>query len=372
MPEKESHVPITVVHVAERYSGGVATFVKMLAQTQSKDPRFATVHVLADLRFSPVPENTPGVKIHQYKSSRNPLQLLAVAIRVNKILRDIQPDVVLAHSSFPGAYTRIIKQQWPIVYCAHGWSFAQSASKIKSFAYGLAERLLAFRTAAIVNVSTFEQQEALKVGIPKKIQHTILNGLPDKNLESRPRFVANQSQINLGFIGRIDPKKGVDRLLRIFRDHRLNNMKLWVIGGRADELNATSISGNIEFVGWIPNAEIDSHIRQLDAIIVPSRWEAFSLVALEAMRAERAVIAGRIGGLQELVSENETGIFVDMDDPDHMYLALSSLTKARLRCLGKNGRKKFEEKFTWRQCYDSWADLIARVSSGSRQKKPTL
>jgi glycosyltransferase involved in cell wall biosynthesis len=367
----EPLAPITVAHVVERYSGGVATFVKLFAETQSKDKRFATVHVLADLRFSPNFQDVEGVTVHPYESSRRPWQILGVANNVNSILREIRPDIVVAHSSFPGAYTRIRRPEWPIIYCAHGWSFSQSASKIKSFLYGIAERLLAFRTAAIVNVSNFEQRQATKIGIPDDIQHVILNGLPDIRCDVPLRFKVDRSQLNFGFIGRIDPKKGMDRLLHAFQDIRLEKINLWIIGGRADTIkDAPFVTENIQFVDWIPNFEIDSHIRQLDALIVPSRWEAFSLVALEAMRAGRAVIASRTGGLQELIQEGENGIFVNIDDVEKMRAVLLSLTKQQLSDLGRQGRKMFESKFMWARCYDVWVDLIIGLASDKRDGRP--
>ncbi|MFI4941236.1 MAG: glycosyltransferase, partial [Burkholderiales bacterium] len=308
-----------------------------------------------------------GVIVHGYKSSRKLWRIIGVANGINRILREIRPDIVVAHSSFPGFYTRYRRRHWPIIYCAHGWSFSQSENPVKKLLYKKMEQFLAARTAAIVNVSAFEREQAIKFGISPDIQYTILNGLPDTRCDVPLRFVVDRSHINFGFIGRIDPKKGMDRLLRAFQDIRLNKVKLWIIGGRADAMkDVLVVTENIQFIDWIPNFEIDSHIRQLDALIVPSRWEAFSLVALEAMRAARAVIANRTGGIQELVLEGENGIFVNMDDLEETRSILLSVTKKQLSDLGREGRKLFEAKFTWASCYDNWSNLIIRIASNAR------
>ena len=365
--------PITIAHVVERFSGGVATFVKLLAESQSKDGRFAAVHVLADLRFSVNHQDIEGVIVHTYESSRKPWRIIGVANGISRILREIQPDIVVAHSSFPGFYTRYRRHHWPIIYSAHGWSFSQSKNPVKKLLYKKMEQFLAARTAAIVNVSAFEQEQAIKFGISPDIQCIILNGLPDTRCDVPLRFAVDPSQINFGFIGRIDPKKGMDRLLHAFEDIRLNKVKLWVIGGRADVMNNVPVvTKNIQFIDWIPNFEIDSHIRQLDAVIVPSRWEAFSLVALEAMRAARAVIANRTGGLQELVLEGKNGIFVNMDDLEETRSILLAVTKKQLSELGREGRKIFEAKFTWARSYDNWSNLIIQIASNARRRNAPI
>jgi glycosyltransferase involved in cell wall biosynthesis len=366
----ESLAPITIAHVVERFSGGVATFVKLLAETQSKDGRFAAVHVLADMRFSANHQDVGGVIVHAYESSREPWRIIGVANGINRILREIRPDIVIAHSSFPGFYTRYGRHCWPIIYCAHGWSFSQSKNPVKKLLYKKMEQFLASRTDAIVNVCAFEREQAIRAGIPNEIQHTILNGIPDAPIETQLRFVVDSTDINLGFIGRIDAKKGVDRLLRACGGSELKGLKLWIIGGGADAA-APKVAGampNVRFIDWIPNHEIDSHIRQLDAVIVPSRWEACSLVVLEAMRAGRAVIATRVGGLPELVREGDTGLFIDVDDVESARATLQSLTKENLRRLGLQGRRTFESKFTWLQCYRGWDTTIKLILRRSDRK----
>jgi len=80
-------------------------------------------------------------------------------------------------------------------------------------------------------------------------------------------------------------------------------------------------------------------------VVVPSRWEGFGLVALEAMRSGCAVLATRVGGLPEVVDEGVTGALFAPDDSDALVHLLVSLTETRLAEMGAAGRRRFEALF---------------------------
>ena len=83
-----------------------------------------------------------------------------------------------------------------------------------------------------------------------------------------------------------------------------------------------------------------------DVVIMPSRWDGFGLVAIEAMRNSKPVIVSNRGALPELIKNNENGYIFDMDNLNSLILILSKLNKSDLKILGKNARKSFLKNFS--------------------------
>ena len=81
--------------------------------------------------------------------------------------------------------------------------------------------------------------------------------------------------------------------------------------------------------------------RAFDAIVLPSRWEAFGLVAVEAMRNARPVLVSNRGALPELVIDGYNGLVFDMDDPNGLAQALDRVATLDLARMGDNARAVF-------------------------------
>lgn len=122
----------------------------------------------------------------------------------------------------------------------------------------------------------------------------------------------------IGYIGRLTKEKGIDDLLHAFALLRMRNKDagLFVVGGaavrsRIPELalltERLSISDAVRFLGPIPNERVALAFQAADVIAVPSHYEAFGLVALEARATGTPVVASDVGGLRELVSPENGG-----------------------------------------------------------------
>jgi lipopolysaccharide/colanic/teichoic acid biosynthesis glycosyltransferase len=366
--------PLIVAHVVEGCQGGVGTAVKHLIEEQKRDPRIGAIHLVADPdRLGEMLSNVPATP-HWYKSSRAAHKIIQTSRCIDNKLRVIKPDVVYLHSTFSGIYGRLggrAKKSWVTVYCPHGWAFSQSVSLPERLAYAAAERILARRADAIVSVSRHEEQEAIRYGVRHSQHRVIRHGIPANRNAIARAIVHDEDRVNLLFIGRFDRQKGLDLLLDAWADPRLNNVHLWLIGDATlgNEIKIPCLP-NVHSLGWIKHEEIDSYIQSFDAIIVPSRWEAFGLVALEAMRNGRAVIASRIGGLQELVIDSVNGILFESGDRDALIKAVTQLDKPRLAKMGEMARDVFHAGFEWSSCYDQWKKLTEDVVIRSRPQAP--
>jgi D-inositol-3-phosphate glycosyltransferase len=189
------------------------------------------------------------------------------------------------------------------------------------------------------------------------------------------------------FVGRMDPLKGLDTLLQAVC--KLNDLEpelvkglcMAVIGGDADE-NGAGFNNELEcldklkdeaglrdlviFLGSRAQDTLPYYYSAAEVCVVPSHYESFGLVALEAMACGTPVIASRVGGLQLTVEDGVNGFLVPVGDADalagklRLILADSELRER----LGANARRK-AQGYTWQVA----ADRILRVYEGLWQRR---
>ncbi len=153
----------------------------------------------------------------------------------------------------------------------------------------------------------------------------------------------------IGMVGRVaDPLKGRDLLFKaidILRKKR-TDFEAW--------LTVTPDMGFIpagyHLVPWQTQENLHKVYRHLDICVVPSLWpEPFGIVAVEAMACQRPLVATRVGGLQEIVVDGETGFLVDPSDPQMLADRLEQLLDdpELRRSMGLKGRERVLNEFTW-------------------------
>jgi glycosyltransferase involved in cell wall biosynthesis len=116
-------------------------------------------------------------------------------------------------------------------------------------------------------------------------------------------------------------------------------------------LNSLRIQDNVILVEPVPNYEMPCYYSSSDIVLLPSLSENFPIVALEAMSSGKPLVASRVGGIPEIVNDNETGILIDPANIGQMVEALLRLleTPSLKTTLGRNGRRIVEERFDWKK-----------------------
>jgi phosphatidylinositol alpha 1,6-mannosyltransferase len=159
------------------------------------------------------------------------------------------------------------------------------------------------------------------------------------------------------YAGRLSPEKGVEELVAA-----TDGMKLVVAG---DGPLRARVPGAL---GFVPHDELQRLYARAAVVACPSRREGFGVVCLEAMAHGRPVVATSVGGLRDLVVEEETGIVVPPRDPEALRRALQRLLADPdlRRRLGAAGRRKAQERFSWAAVtdatLDAYADALGRMS----------
>ena len=141
------------------------------------------------------------------------------------------------------------------------------------------------------------------------------------------------------FIGRLEPRKGIDAFLAAARTLLAEHDDLTVVvagddsrpgpsGMRYPEWWA-SLEGpgtdRLTFRGMVDDSELSDLIDASTVVVMPSRYESFGLVAVEAMMHGRPVVASNVGGLAEVVTDGDTGLLVAVDDADGLAGAIARL-----------------------------------------------
>lgn len=340
-----------VLHIGEYVHGGVATYLKTLFKG-SKDTDITHYLMLSDYN-SEKNWDLEKDKIFYYAYKRNWHYFITVICKINQTLQQVQPDIVHIHSTWAGVYARTLylfkKKKVKIIYSPHGWCFLMDVSPVKKRAYFLIESILSYVTDVIINISKYEQYEAIQFGICPEKMTMIYNGVEEvKNNVNQTALNSiniDQSKINLLFVGRIDRQKGLDLFLKAYTKLSLNNLHLYVIGKGILEENESISNESTTYLGWVDNKEIDKYYEACDAVVVPSRWEGFGLVAIEAMRNRKPVIVSNRGALPELIVDGENGYVFDLDKMDEIENILISLEKNTLRNMGNNGYGRFKNEF---------------------------
>jgi len=132
---------------------------------------------------------------------------------------------------------------------------------------------------------------------------------------------------NILFVGRIEPLKGIDKLLMAMT-YLKGKAKLLVIGGdenshheieRLQQLSRElEIEGLVAFLGRVKHEEMPRFYNAADVCVIPSYYESFGLVALESLACGTPVVATDVGGARSIIRQDETGYVVEDNIPHHL------------------------------------------------------
>jgi glycosyltransferase involved in cell wall biosynthesis/GT2 family glycosyltransferase len=189
------------------------------------------------------------------------------------------------------------------------------------------------------------------------------HGTEDPLLASSARkSMRNEGGFLVGYVGRFEQRKGFDlaaaaiaRFLKAVPHARAvfvgdtldaNSRRAFEEAGAAYLLTEERVS----FAGLVSRSELDDYFARFDAVVMPSRYESFGLVAIEAAAAGAVVIAGSAGGLAEVVRHGETGWLVPFDGAEAeailSHLKMLAGNAGLRRKMSQAARKLYETEYT--------------------------
>jgi D-inositol-3-phosphate glycosyltransferase len=205
---------------------------------------------------------------------------------------------------------------------------------------------------------------------------------------ARRRLGLPPDAVVLAFVGRIQPLKGPDVVLRAAAElltacpALAGRLVVAIVGGPSgSEVGAPGrlagmaahlgISDSVRLEPPCPQAELADWYRAADLVLVPSHSESFGLVALEAQACGTPVVAASVGGLRTAVRDGYSGVLVDGHDPVVWAQVLAGLlgSPRRLESLSR-GARKHASGFGWPTTADRLTDVYAGAMNSVRYDAP--
>ncbi|SPJ32452.1 glycosyltransferase family 4 protein [Kushneria phyllosphaerae] len=235
---------------------------------------------------------------------------------------------------------------WEARCVPHRWRFR----RMLSLYYRFFERVVAVSKAQ-------RQWLHQAVGVPARRLCVIPPWSPTEALEHLPLSDwRGQRPLVVGAYGRFSEQKGLEALIERFTALDSKRFELRVGGFGPLEDTLRKIAGeapHIHFTG--PVSSRAEFLEQCDVIAIPSRWEAWGLVATEARQAGRPILVSDVDGLPEQVGQ--AGYLVDFDSPTGLRYRLEEMTGIELICMGHAGRSSVTDLVKERTT--AWRELLA-------------
>ncbi len=367
-----------VVHISKvtGISGSEGHLLRLLPGMAARGVEVSMV-VLEDPRY-PCPAFCQALEAHHIEVTRLPIRgHLDPGLRGCLVhhLRAHRPDLVHTHLLHADLYGLHAARRAKVPYAI------SSRHNNDAFRHNAVIKWLNRRAMRQVDrVITISQalehfvREVEGIG-PEKIV-TVYYGLeapPSKGdrLAARETLGERAEVPLVGFFGRLVGQKGVDVLLDAFPSVRAAHpeARLVIVGDgplRADlerRVRTLGMAGAVNFAGWRGAAR--DIMPACDLIAVPSRWEGFGLVTLEAMGYAIPLVASRTSALPEIVVDGETGILVPPEDPPALAEAICALLSDPpwAAALGRAGYERLVRTFSVEAMIEATLEVYAAVTN---------
>ena len=336
--------------------GGLARHVRKLSENlvaQGVD-----VHVLTrGHEESPAEEEIRGVVVHRVREPDRPRELAEFVTWVEHMNADMLAagvelgdrftfDVVHGHDWLVAVAGDHLAKRFrcPLAVTIHATEYGRHQGWVdkhpQSHIHGV-ERWMANRADRVITCSAYMREHVADIyGLEEERIRVIPNGIdpseliPVADLDSLRRRFAEPHERLVLLVGRLVYEKGFQLALEALPGliERLADVRFVVAGSGTHEqelraqANELGLDGHGTFLGWIGDDVLHSLYRIADLCVVPSIYEPFGLVALEAMASGCPCIVADTGGLREIVPEDErVGLRFNGGDPEHLATMVERL-----------------------------------------------
>lgn len=294
--------------------------------------------------------------------------------RVKRLVRKIAPDVLHGHYATSYGFLSAYSGFHPLIITGWGADIFDSPNS------PVMKKILqnSMKKADALTVLSKVTQQEMKKLTDKKVE-LIPFGVDLHKF--KPAAEKPESEvIRIGTIRTLAEKYGLEYLIRAFAllAPKYKNIHLDIVGDGPQRafLQELTIDLNVEskvtFHGYVnQNSDFKSYIKLLNSfdiftILSVLDSETFGVAAVEASACKLPVVASNVGGLPEVIDDEQTGIIVPPRDPAQTAAALERLINDRqLRLtMGENGRRKVETYYNWENNVQQMVDLYQKMADG--------
>ncbi len=304
----------------------------------------------------------------------NPFSDVKTFFEIYSFLKKEKPDILHANSSkmgIFGAFAGKLAKTPKIVFTAHGWVFNESLPFWKKYIYIFLSWLSALFEDDIICVSNFDKKMALKykVGSEKKL-HTINNGIDPKKTVFLPKEEALKKlklptdKKIIGTIGNLYKNKGTKYFIEAAKDLLKEKEDLFfvIIGDGLEkenlkmQIDKLKIENNIKIIKI--ETEAYKYLKAFDIFVLPSQKEGFPYTLLEAGLAEIPIVATSVGGIPDLINDENGVLILPKNSTQIKNIILNLLQdKKKQILLTKNLHQEILQNFTLKKMIEETENI---------------
>jgi glycosyltransferase involved in cell wall biosynthesis len=279
-----------------------------------------------------------------------------VLVALARYIRTFGPfDVIHGHSSKGGGYARLLSVFLPgaCVYTPNAFvTLAPHLKRLERAAYAMIERGLSRVTDTVICVSDEEIQHAASLGIGKERLALIPNAIAPFDVPAAPRLQERlglpADTVIIGFVGRLDEQKAPRVLVKavanvLARGHDVHVVMIGAGPLRAELDALTNACGIAERFFWLGDTPSRIWMPGFDVLAMPSLYEGFSYVLLEALCAGVPIVCTPVGGVREAgFADGLHGFIVPIGDADALADRLCRLVAdpGMRQAMGRRARER--------------------------------
>lgn len=247
---------------------------------------------------------SPSIKtefVPSLQRELSPIKEIQTIKIFRRLYREYHPNIIHLHSSKVGILGRLAFPKEKIVYTVHGFDSIRIAYR----RYLPLEKMLQRKCNTIVGVSEYDKINLLNEGITNHVK-VVYNGIAAPvRLKENPFMNLHTFKKKVLCIARLSPPKNIDIFLQLA--FMLPDYAFIWIGNQQIFLGL--YPKNLFFMGSLPNA--GAYNEYADLFILPSNYEGLPMTIIEAMAFGKPVVASNVGGISEIVVNDENGFTVE-------------------------------------------------------------
>ena len=349
---------------------GVSEYIYQLCKALAQ--RQVACHVLSMHNQTESIQVYPNIWVHTLQRKR--IHYICPWIAANELgayVQRIEPSIINLHcTTLPYIWVALgYAKRYPVVATVHGDVLEEST--YRSLVSGLWARLISVpltkqalsRLDSIVVLSS--HMKARMTELTRSRVHVVPGGVDIHEYDVAPSLDTSKPSYVL-FIGRLHKVKG-PRLVLSTLPHVIRSVGPVTVyfagtgpeqGHLVNMVKQKDLEGNAEFLGYVSGSQKIDLIQQAILVVVPSLYESFDLVSLEAMACGKPVIAARVGGIPEIVRHRETGLLFDPGDTAQLAECIVELLlNPELRLQYGQAARRRVESYAWPEVGDQMIDV---------------
>lgn len=383
-----------ILHLCVRFPpapGGVETVVLSMCRELRK--RGHDVEVYTSDLYTEIPlkrlegpyNEIEGIPVKRFRarSLRGDFQYSLMPSMVRSVLNG-RWDIIHAHSYgfFPshagamGGRARRGKFIFQPHFHPGGTTWGgEKRKKIRGFYDDYAASRVLSVAKSIICVSEGEKKVAVEAGFPQEKITVVPNSVDLSRFEGlktgsfKERYGLDTFLL---FVGRLAKNKGLEYLVKAMPEilKEFPDTTFILIGedeGMKDRLSAQAeelgVPENIKFMGALDDTEVSQAFLDCEIFVLPSEFEAFGIVLIEAMASGKPVVATKVGGVPYVVKDGEMGVLVDYADSIQLTEAVKELLgdEARRTTMGQAGKVHVEKNYAIEKVVDRLEGVYREV-----------